>query len=66
MELLGRVDKLKRVKLKLYCSGEVVQKVQVEKMILKRIIQKVASVATVSTFNINFFLVPSIPLCCYH
>ena len=53
MELLGRVDKLKRVKLKLYCSGEVVQKVQVEKIILKRIIQKVASVATVSTFNIK-------------
>jgi len=53
MELLGRVDKLKRVKLKLHCSGEVVQKVQVEKIILKRIIQKVASVATVSTFNIK-------------
>jgi 2-methylaconitate cis-trans-isomerase PrpF len=53
MELLGKVDKLKRVKLKLNCSGEMVQKVQVEKIILKQIIQKVASVAAVSTFNIK-------------
>lgn len=42
-----------RVKLKLHCSGEVVQKVQVEKIILNRIIQKVASVAVVSTINIK-------------
>ena len=53
MELLGQVNKLKRVKLKLRCSGEVLQKVQVEKMILKRIVQKAASVAAVSTFNIK-------------
>jgi hypothetical protein len=53
MEPLGQVDKLKRVKVKLHCSGEVVQKVQVEKMILKRIIQKAASVAAVSTSNIK-------------
>ena len=53
MELLGQVDKLKKVKLKLYCSGEVVQNVQVEKIILKRIIQKAASVAAISTFNIK-------------
>jgi hypothetical protein len=53
MELLGRVNKLKGVKLKLHCSGEVVQEVQVEKIILKWIIQKAASVVAVSTFNIK-------------
>jgi len=53
MELLGKVDKLKRVKLKLHCSEEVIQKVDFEKIILKRIIQKVASVAAVSTFDIK-------------
>ena len=53
MELLGQVNKLKRVKLKVHCSGAVVQNVQVEKVILKQIIQKAASVAAISTFNIK-------------
>ena len=60
---LGQVGKFKRVKLKLHCSGEVVKKVQVEKIILKWIIQKAASVAAVSTFNINPLNAELNPIC---